>query len=285
MTAAQTELIPTAQTGTARDLIAMLRRHYLPENRPPAGLFCPEIGSPDGKRRADLIWAPITSTQRTGLVGHEVKVSRSDLAAELTDLTKPEPWMQYCGRWWLVVADPSIVAGFNVPEEWGIMAPPSGRRTRSMTIVRPAPNLKPKDPAPGLQRIIEWSTYRYTEQKSEMRRRIDELERTKEYNRQEIERLRLNGHTAPDRATELVLSAVKGAEKELNLSGCWERVTQEDVIAAITDSAAARGAAKDMLRIIGTVRRQLASLAAPMKQSLGDIERLEKRFADETGQS
>src|SRR5690348_2999491 len=75
---------------TAKHMVEMLRRHYLPEGRPPAGVFAPEIGSPDGKRRADLIWMPTTIAGGTGLHGHEIKVSRSDLLTELDDPTKAD---------------------------------------------------------------------------------------------------------------------------------------------------------------------------------------------------
>lgn len=168
-----TDLFGDTKRLTATDMIAMLRRHYLPEGRPAGGLFAPEIGSPDGRRRADLIWMPATIAGGTGLVGHEVKVSRSDVLAELADPTKAEPWAQYCTRWWLVVADPALVAGLDIPEAWGIMAPPSGRRTRTMTVVRQAPALKPTEPAPGYARLAAWEMYRHAEAEAALRRDLE----------------------------------------------------------------------------------------------------------------
>lgn len=76
----------------AGDLVAMLRRHYLPEGRPPGGIFAGEIESPDGRRRADALWAPWSIAGGAGIVGHEVKVSRSDVLTELADPMKAEPW-------------------------------------------------------------------------------------------------------------------------------------------------------------------------------------------------
>lgn len=62
---------------TARDVLDMLRRHYLPEGKPPGGIFAPEIQSPDGGRRADLIWQGVTAGSGYRLIGHEIKVTRS----------------------------------------------------------------------------------------------------------------------------------------------------------------------------------------------------------------
>lgn len=135
----------------------MLLRHYQPENAASAGVFAPEIGSPCGKRRADALWAPF-GVGAKGIIGHEIKVSRSDLLAELADPAKADPWARYCAEWWLVVSDPALVEGLmdRIPEVWGVMAPPSGRRTRSMTVLRPATWLVPIDQAPAYKRILTW---------------------------------------------------------------------------------------------------------------------------------
>ncbi len=62
--------------------------------------------------------------------------------------------MRFCARWWLTLSDPALVTGIDIPETWGIMAPPSGRRTRTMTVLRPAPALHPIDTAPAWRRIL-----------------------------------------------------------------------------------------------------------------------------------
>lgn len=146
---------------TARDLEAMLERHYLPEGRLPAGLFVSEIQSPDGRRRADALWCPWSTVGGiSGLVGHEIKVSRSDLMVELLDPLKFEPWAKYCREWWLVVPHPALIDGLQIPATWGVMAPPSGRRRRSMTIVRPAPMLRPNETGLAWQRVTAWLAHR-----------------------------------------------------------------------------------------------------------------------------
>ena len=242
---------------TASDVIGMLRRHYLPEGRPPGGVFAPEIEAPNGRRRADLIWLPTTIAGGRGLVGHEVKVTRPDVLTELNDPTKADPWAQYCTRWWLVVAEPELVDGLAIPDAWGIMAPPSGRRTRSMTILRPAPLLEPADPGPGLQRLASWMLYRHHDTERQLRAELDYRERTIAAREAEIGRLRAEGlrmvHPHAARIGAILAAIDAGTHAE----GIWSRIDDDAVIRAILDTAHVRQAARDA---VDAVRRIEAAL-------------------------
>ena len=74
------------------------------------------------------------------LIGHEVKVSRSDWLAELRDPEKAEAWKRYCHGWYLVVSDAAIVRDGELPDGWGLMVK---HGTSLRTVVR-APRLKPE---------------------------------------------------------------------------------------------------------------------------------------------
>lgn len=139
---------------TAKDMIDLLRGHYIAPRKPAGGYFAPELTAPNSARRADLIWLPLTSQDRGRIIGHEVKVSRADVVQELADPTKADAWAQFCSQWWLVVSDPELITGLSVPEHWGVMAPPSGRLRRTMTVLRPAPELRPQDRADALAAIM-----------------------------------------------------------------------------------------------------------------------------------
>jgi len=156
-------MIAELAAPAAADLIETLRGHYLPPGRFAGGIFATEIQSPDGSRRADALWCPWSSIDGAGLIGHEIKVTRTDLIVELADPMKADPWARFCREWWLVVAHPSLIDGLQLPAAWGVMAPPSGRRRRSMTILRPAPRLKPVDTGLAWQKIAAWSDFRATE--------------------------------------------------------------------------------------------------------------------------
>lgn len=73
------------------------------------------------------------------IIGHEVKVSRSDWLTELKDLTKAERIKQYCDYWYLVVSDASIVKDGELPEGWGLMVK-AGKNLRAKV---KAPKLAP----------------------------------------------------------------------------------------------------------------------------------------------
>lgn len=126
-------------------MYALLEAAYSPPpSKPPGGRLLKELQAPHSTRRADALYLPITTAGRGTIIGHEIKVSRSDVIAELRDPLKADSWMQYCTKWWLVISDPSLIDGLVIPDEWGIMAPPT--KGRFMTTIRPAPTLRP---APG----------------------------------------------------------------------------------------------------------------------------------------
>lgn len=102
-----------------------------------------EIQAPGSLRRADALWLPVTTSGRGTIIGHEIKVSRSDVITELRDPMKADSWLRFCSRWWLVVSDPAFITGLDIPAEWGVLAPPSRANTRFMTVIQHAPTLTP----------------------------------------------------------------------------------------------------------------------------------------------
>jgi hypothetical protein len=291
--AAQLELgqsSPVASpTGlTAGAMTKMLRRHYLPEGRYPGGVFAPEIGSPDGRRRADLIWMPTTTAGGSGLHGHEVKVTRSDVLVELAEPAKAEPWAQFCTRWWLVVAHPALVEGLDIPAAWGVMAPPSGRRTRTMTVVKPAPALKPKDPAPGFERLAAWMMHGGYGEVEQMRRDLDYANRERLRLRAEVDRLQVAGgaRDSPHAVkVSQILSAVEAGKTDFKL---WDQVDPALVVTAILDAAATQAAAQavrdEISSLVGGVQRLTEPFTYALKK-LQTAERAANRLADQNGGS
>ncbi len=79
------------------------------------------------------------------LHGFEVKVTRSDLLAELRQPEKSGAWRVYCDMWWLVVPDAALAAGV-LPDGWGLLAPGPGGRL-PLRVVRAAPQLD-REPMP-----------------------------------------------------------------------------------------------------------------------------------------
>lgn len=220
---------------TASDMIAMLRRHYLPEGKQPAGIFAPEIAAPASTRRADLIWQGVSTAAQGELIGHEVKVSRPDVLAELADPMKADAWMRYCDEWWLVVADPALVDGLEIPGLWGVMAPPSGRRTRSMTILRKAPRLKPVDRAPAYETIAKWLHWRHYNLSNEHRVQAEAAERLRRANEELQRRVPYEGMNKQrmNEVVETIIRKLGGVHRDR--IGSWEHEVEiVDVVEALT---------------------------------------------------
>lgn len=122
--------------GETATLLALLQRHYIkPGLNMPGGVFLPEVGQNGGwgaGSRCDAIYAGFTSSSGRILIGHELKVSRSDWLNELNKPGKADAWADECHEWWLVVNDPAIVRDGELPASWGLMSP--GRSKTRMTV-------------------------------------------------------------------------------------------------------------------------------------------------------
>lgn len=73
--------------------------------------------------------------------GHEIKVTRSDWLTELRQPEKAQAFTPYVHRWWLVVADRSIVRDGELPDGWGLLvkAGPVLRRVTTAPLREPEP--------------------------------------------------------------------------------------------------------------------------------------------------
>lgn len=258
---------------TARDMLVMLGRHYLPEGRPPAGILAKEIGSPNGARRADAIWLPVTATRGTaGMVGHEVKVSRQDVLVELSDPTKADPWMRYCHRWWLTISNPDLVDGLDIPDLWGVMAPPSGRRTRSMTIIKPAPQLHPHEPALGVQRVASWYFHNARQELSNAKANTDYHKAEADRLRTDLQRLRAQGIRNSDphaERTAAILKAIAEARCSEDRYGILEATDAEAIARTVLNYERVKRAVGEAARTVDSVLGQLTQARTALKVMQG----------------
>ena len=61
------------------------------------------------------------SAAREVVEGGPIDVLTGDWLAELRDPSKADAFRPYCHRWWLVVADRSIVRDGELPDGWSLM--------------------------------------------------------------------------------------------------------------------------------------------------------------------
>lgn len=123
----------TSSAATTVELLARLQRHYIdPTRDTPGGVFITEVGSNGSAAiatRCDALYIGFTTASQRILVGHELKVSRSDWLAEIGRKTgKADAWADQCHQWYVVVPDPAIVRDDELPDGWGLMTPGRGNR-------------------------------------------------------------------------------------------------------------------------------------------------------------
>jgi hypothetical protein len=222
------------------------------------------------------MWLGCASATGHHLVGHEVKVSRADVLTELSDLTKTDPWQRYCDYWWLVVPDPALIRGLELPESWGVMLPPSGRRTRSMTIHRKAPKLTPLEQSPALRALAAWQCWVFRDLRNtaaDREKRLGEaLQRVAELKRAALPRT----HNPTREMVEHILAALGGAydsgdggDPGSRQIGDWrQRVAVEDIIAALRDLGALYQRRDEALRTLERTRERLLSQHAALGHAL-----------------
>lgn len=145
---------PAAPNDVPGSLLARLKRHYIKPGAPlPGGIFLPEVGWNGGNAMAggcDALYVGFTSTSGRILVGHELKTSRADWLRELSKPYKSDGWADECHQWWLVVTDPGIVKGGELPAGWGLMSP--GKSVTRMT-VHAKPDTKPFSHQPSWRAV------------------------------------------------------------------------------------------------------------------------------------
>ena len=117
--------------ATAQEMLQRLERHYLKAGQPlPGGMLIPEVThGRQGGRRCDALFVGFTSASGRILVGHEIKVSRSDWLHELDQPGKADAWADECHAWYVVAPDETVVRPEEVPHGWGLLVA-TGARTR-----------------------------------------------------------------------------------------------------------------------------------------------------------
>lgn len=114
----------------------------------------------DARRTADFIAMDLWKAGKLDLHGHEVKVSRSDWLRVLKDPSKAAEFIPYVNRWWLVIADASMVRDGELPGGWGLLELASPGTRYPLRLVRRAPRrealpLTPTRLAPLLRAVAQ----------------------------------------------------------------------------------------------------------------------------------
>lgn len=127
---------PTIDRLTEAEVLDVLAGRYAQRSgNGPAWAFVPHVrngagwGGPTswgGLRTCDALALSLYNSTGFALIGHEVKVNRSDWLRELKDPTKADAFRCYCERWWLVAPE-GVARQDELPEGWGLLTVKHGR--------------------------------------------------------------------------------------------------------------------------------------------------------------
>lgn len=110
---------PGERRLASRRITSRLRAFY--EDRadecPPYDVWT-EIGHPTRRSRCDLL---VFTARFRMLVGHEIKVSRSDWENERAQPEKSAAWIDECHEFWAVAPSVKIIPPDTLPAGWGLM--------------------------------------------------------------------------------------------------------------------------------------------------------------------
>lgn len=266
------------------DLLARLRAHYIPESRGPGsrpgGVFAHEVsmngawGGP-GSSRADALYAGFTSASGRILIGHEIKVSRSDWRAELAKVGKADAWADACHQWWIVAPSTDVVPPEELPEGWGLMLPPPSSRHRRMRVAVKAATKSDFSPPWWAVRsfMARLDTLEHEQRASEIRRIVDAW--TAEYTKQQESRRHTQGVGIKD---QLRLRTLENLESELGFRiENWRsnlgqrRISAQDLALALEIAAATGGPLREMQNLVHGLERT-EQLAGELRQTLDSMD-------------
>lgn len=133
-------LEPKAKPFTTPEVNQMLWNKYTEKGEYVLLFDVPNVVGVRQERRCDAVAIGMWGSTNRLIHGFEIKVSRSDWLREVKDVSKADPFIEQCDRWWLVTGDASIAKSEEIPEAWGWM---TATRT-GLRIQRPAKPL-PQD--------------------------------------------------------------------------------------------------------------------------------------------
>jgi hypothetical protein len=122
------------------DIQRLIEKRYAPPAWAALTHVRNQTGFSRATRTADAMAMSLYPSRGLDLIGLEIKCDRGDWVREMKDPAKAEEFVQFCDRWFLVVADESIVQTGELPTTWGLLV---AQKARLVCKVE-APKLTPK---------------------------------------------------------------------------------------------------------------------------------------------
>jgi hypothetical protein len=139
--AAELALEDPAQSFDTPAINQMLWNRYTEKGEYVFLFDVPDCVGTSSNRRCDGVAIGMWGSTGRLIHGFEVKMSRSDWLRELKDVTKADPFLERCDRWWLVTGHAAVAKAEEVPAAWGWMvATKSGLRIQRPAAPLPVPS-------------------------------------------------------------------------------------------------------------------------------------------------
>jgi hypothetical protein len=144
--------VSAASRATEAEMLVLLRQRYTEKaGNGDAWAFMTHVRDAaafNARRTADAIAMSLWPSRGLELIGHEIKVSRSDWVRELKQPEKAEAFCELVDRWYVVVSDAEIVKPGELPETWGLIVKQGSR----LVCKKEAPALRDLTTKPPISR-------------------------------------------------------------------------------------------------------------------------------------
>lgn len=251
----------------AADVFAALEKRY---ERGAWALFS-EVGNATGygvSRHADAVAMSLWPSRGLELHGIEIKVARHDWLRELAKPEKSDPIQKYCDRWWVAVANDTIVQAGELPPTWGLLVLEGGK----MKCATEAPKLSPA----ALDRAFVAALLRRADEGDAAR-----VAAARAKGREEGE---ANGPADHERVVKQLRDQVERAQKRIE---DFERASgvqidtwrYGDVGKAVRTVLELRFGRDDGVEELERIRQYLGNVAANMDDTLTKMKRARKQAA------
>lgn len=258
------------QLGTpkmaSRDVHDALGRHYgqptseewvlIREARSGAGFA-------GNNNQCDLIAIHTWASRGLRVVGHEIKVSRSDWQTELRKPEKADAFWRFCHQWFLVVPEPyrAIVHDGELPPNWGLLE--VGNKVRQITTSA----MEVPQPVPWSW-CVGWLAQMDRREKRDISR---ELNAAREEGRQLGERSALlKSRDGVEEAKEIKLTAAEFAKAtgiDLGERGSWQR----EEIKRLAALAERYGGVRSLMMQLSAARSNVLHVTEAIERLSGDL--------------
>ena len=145
---------------TERTMLDALHRRYsaVSPGNGPRYVVAEHVRSAAGfyaRRTCDFIALDTWPSSRFELIGHEVKISRSDWLRELKEPSKAAEFTRWLNRWYVVVPEARIVRPEELPDGWGLMVLTRNRLIRTRLARRNEPPPVPMTRLAAFARAVQ----------------------------------------------------------------------------------------------------------------------------------